>query len=75
LYDNRSYVLGSMFGGHKNAIPKIMKMVDDVLMDKMIAENNVNNEQIALGYLSRNILTTLPYIQEQMVNTWISLRS
>ena len=51
LYDNRSYVLGSMFGGHKNAIPKIMKMVDDVLMDKMIAENNVNNEQIALGYL------------------------
>jgi hypothetical protein len=51
LYDNRSYVLGSMFGGHKNSIPKIMKMVDDVLMDKMIAENNVNNEQIALGYL------------------------
>ena len=40
-----------MFGGHKNAIPKIMKMVDDVLMEKMIAENNVNNEQIALGYL------------------------
>ena len=26
-------------------------MVDNVLMDKMIAENNVNNEQIALGYL------------------------
>ena len=54
LYDNRSYVLGSMFGGHKNAIPKIVKMVDDVLMDKMIAENNMNNEQIALGYLVKN---------------------
>ena len=51
LYDNRSYVLGSMFGGHKNAIPKICDMVDDVFMNKMIAENNVNNEQIALGYL------------------------
>ena len=51
LYDNRSYVLGSMFGGHKNTIPKIVKMVDDVLMDDMIAENNMNNEQIALGYL------------------------
>ena len=51
LYDNRSYILGSMFGGHKNKIPQIVKMVDDVLMDKMIAENNVNNEQIALGYL------------------------
>ena len=51
LYDNRSYVLGSMFGGHKNTIPKIVKMVDSVLMDDMIAENNMNNEQIALGYL------------------------
>ena len=51
LYDNPSYILGSMFGGHKNKIPQIVKMVDDVLMDKMIAENNVNNEQIALGYL------------------------
>jgi hypothetical protein len=40
-----------MFGGHKNQIPKIFKMIDNVLMDDMIAENNVNNEQIALGYL------------------------
>ena len=51
LYDNRSYVLGSMFGGHKNIIPKIVDMVDDVLMNKMIGKNNINNEQIALGYL------------------------
>ena len=51
LYDNRSYVLGSMFGGHKNVIPKIVDMVDDVLMNKMIGKNNINNEQIALGYL------------------------
>ena len=51
LYDNRSYVLGSMFGGHKNVIPKIVDMVDDVLVDKMMTENNINNEQIALGYL------------------------
>ena len=51
LYDNRSYVLGSMFGGHKNIIPKIVDMVDDVLMNKMIRKNNINNEQITLGYL------------------------
>ena len=51
LYDNRSYVLGSMFGGHKNIIPKIVDMVDNVLMNKMIGKNNINNEQIALGYL------------------------
>ncbi len=51
LWDNRSYVLGSMFGGHKNALPKLCDMVEDILTDEMIAKNNVNNEQIALGYL------------------------
>ena len=54
LYDNRSYVLGSMFGGHKNCIRTILTLVDDVLLNKMIANDNVNNEQIALGYLVKN---------------------
>ena len=51
LWDNRSYVLGSMFGGHKNALPKLCDMVEDILTDEMIAKGNVNNQQIALGYL------------------------
>jgi len=51
LYDNRSYVLGSMFGGHKNSVPKICDMVDNIFQQEMIANGNVNNEQIALGYL------------------------
>ena len=51
LYDNRSYVLGSMFGGHKNSISKVCTMVDNIFKDEMIAKGNVNNEQIALGYL------------------------
>ena len=51
LWDNRSYVLGSMFGGHKNALPDLCQKVEDVLTDDMIANDNVNNEQIALGYL------------------------
>jgi len=51
LWDNRSYVLGSMFGGHKNALPQLCERVEDILVNKMIAEGNVNNEQIALGYL------------------------
>lgn len=54
LYDNRSYVLGSMFGGHKSCINNILTLVDDVLLNKMIANDNVNNEQIALGYLVKN---------------------
>ena len=51
LYDNRSYVLGSMFGGHKNSVPKVCGMVDHLFRHEMILNGNVNNEQIALGYL------------------------
>ncbi len=51
LFDNRSYVLGSLFGGHKNSVPKVCDMVEDILLNRMIKKGNVNNEQIALGYL------------------------
>ena len=51
LYDNRSYVLGSMFGGHKKSLFRVCDMVHNVLMNDMIANNTINNEQIALGYL------------------------
>ena len=51
LYDNRSYVLGSMFGGHKNSVPKVCDLVEDIFINEMINNKNVNNEQIALGYL------------------------
>ena len=51
LYDNRSYVLGSMFGGHKKAVLKVGEMIDNILINDMIANKTVNNEQIALGYL------------------------
>ena len=53
LYDNRSYVLGSMFGGHKKSLFRVCDMVHDVLMNDMIANNTINNEQIALGYLMK----------------------
>ena len=29
-------------------------MVEDILLNRMIKKGNVNNEQIALGYLSRH---------------------
>ena len=51
LLDNRSYVLGSMFGGGINSIKKVAEDVDDILIKEMIANDYVNNEQIALGYL------------------------
>jgi hypothetical protein len=51
LLDNRSYILGSMFGGTKNKILKVGDDIEDVLLNKMIDNEFVNNEQIALGYL------------------------
>ena len=51
LYDNRSYVLGAMFGGHKKSVFKVCELVHDVLTKDMIANKTINNEQIALGYL------------------------
>jgi hypothetical protein len=50
LLDNRSYVMGGMFGGDKKAIYKIKKEIID-LFEMMLDNNIVNNEQIALGYL------------------------
>jgi hypothetical protein len=51
LLDNRSYVLGSMFGGTADKILKVGEDVEDILLNKMISNGFVNNEQIALGYL------------------------
>jgi hypothetical protein len=51
LLDNRSYVLGSMFGGTEKNILKVSNDIEDVLLNKMISNGFVNNEQIALGYL------------------------
>jgi hypothetical protein len=51
FYDNRSYVLGTMFGGHKNVIPKVSELVEKVFVEEMIKNGSVNNEQITLGYL------------------------
>lgn len=50
LLDNRSYILGSMFGGEKNAA---LKVIDDIkfYLNKMITKGYINNEQILLGYL------------------------
>ena len=51
LLDNRSYILGSMFGGGINSLKKVAADVEDIFLNKMIGEGFVNNEQIALGYL------------------------
>lgn len=54
LLDNRSYILGSMFGGGEKSILKVANDIEDVFLNKMLAKGFVNNEQIALGYLIKN---------------------
>jgi Bacterial protein of unknown function (HtrL_YibB) len=51
LLDNRSYILGSMFGGTEKEIIKVSEDIEDIFVNKMIDNGFVNNEQIALGYL------------------------
>lgn len=54
FYDNRSFVCGTFFGMHKNVHSKIVKQIENILIKDMIKRNNVNNEQLALGYLLKN---------------------
>jgi len=51
FYDNRSYVMGGMFGVDKQAIKNIRQKIEYVLVHEMIEQNRFNNEQIAVGYL------------------------
>lgn len=52
FWDNRSFICGSMFGGNKTAVENISNEIDYVL-NYMIENKNVNNEQIAIGYLCK----------------------
>jgi len=52
FWDNRSFVCGSMFGGNETAILELSSEIDTILKFT-INEHCVNNEQIALGYLTK----------------------
>ena len=54
FYDARSFVCGTFFGMHKNIHSKILSEIENILFNDMISRNNLNNEQIALGYLVKN---------------------
>jgi len=49
-WDNRSFVLGSMFGGKNDSVYEIANLVHSYFEERIL-NNCVNNEQIALGYL------------------------
>ena len=54
LKDNRSFILGSMFGGTQKAIRDVSKRIQNIVKYDMMEKNFINNEQIALGYLVKD---------------------
>lgn len=52
LWDNRSFICGSMFGGNAESIRIIDSEMDEIV-DYMLENKCFNNEQIILGYLCK----------------------
>jgi len=51
VWDSVNLLKGSMFGGHKDIITKINKLLENIFVGKMLRNNNVNNEQVGLALL------------------------
>jgi hypothetical protein len=49
IWDSANLLKGSMFGGNKDTVEKISELLEDVFCNMMLANNNVNNEQLALA--------------------------
>lgn len=54
LCDNRSFVMGGLFGGNKNILPVLRNKIHEVFDKLMLHNNIINNEQIVLGYIYKN---------------------
>jgi hypothetical protein len=52
--DPRSWVMAGLWGGGSEVLTKFCDMVDEVLQEKMIKNNVINNEQIVMAYLYKN---------------------
>jgi hypothetical protein len=54
VWDSVNLIYGTMFGGNKTIIEKISKIIEKIFTEKMLANNNVNNEQVALSLAWKN---------------------
>ena len=54
LWDNRSWVMAGLWGGYKEPMLKFAELIHDVFENKMVGNNLVNNEQIAMAYVYKN---------------------
>ena len=54
FFDSRSWVMAGLWGGGSEVLGKFCDMIDQILKEKMIKNNIINNEQIAMAYLYKN---------------------
>lgn len=54
LWDARTWVMAGLWCGGGEVMSKFCDLIDDVLQNKMIANNLINNEQSAMAYVYKN---------------------
>ena len=54
LWDARTYVMAGLWGGGSESLSKFCDLIDDVLRNKMLEKNLINNEQSAMAYVYKN---------------------
>ena len=54
IWNSDNLLKGTMFGGYKDIIFIIDKLLEDIFTKQMLDKNNVNNEQLGLTLLWKN---------------------
>lgn len=54
FWDARTWIMAGLWGGGKQILLDFCKDIDDILINKMIKNNVINNEQNAMAYLYKN---------------------
>jgi hypothetical protein len=54
FWDSRSWVMAGLWGGGNKIMLEFCNEIENILTQKMIKNNVVNNEQIAMAYLYKN---------------------
>lgn len=55
VWNSANLLSGGMFGGGKDIVLKIGEAVESVFVNKMLKQNNVNNEQLALAMVWKDM--------------------
>ena len=54
IWTAENLLKGSMFGGYKDTVLKIEKLLEYIFNNTMLNKNNVNNEQLALALVYKS---------------------